>query len=83
MTTNNSAEAISKGDRVEWEYTHYLNRRSSMSVIKTGIVVRIIKRKKKFLSDWDANPRVLVLFDGNKCGSRVHIFKLKKVNHEQ
>jgi hypothetical protein len=39
------------GEVVLYKYTHHLNRRSTMEIIKEGIMVGIGSKKKMFLAD--------------------------------
>ncbi len=65
------------GDVVQWQYTHHLNSRSTTEIVKTGILIRIGKTKKKFLADSQKKIGI-VKFQGNKNPSRIIFHTLFK-----
>lgn len=62
---------MTQGDRIKWQYTHFLNSKQSIQRVKEGIFIRLVKPRKEFAADWTANKFAIVKFDGNKTESKV------------
>lgn len=69
------------GDKVIYQYTHHLNSKSTTEIVKKGLFVREVKRKKRFLADWEADPRCVVQLEGNKNPSIVRRSQLYPVDY--
>ena len=63
--------------KIEWQYTHHLNSRSSVEKIKTGIYFGKIKHTYKHWEKIGAEQMAIVHFDGNKRSSKVPYNELK------
>lgn len=61
---------IKIGDRVSYQYTHWLNSKSSTQIVKYGTLINIGRTKKRFMAEWTDQVGI-VLFDGNKTTSRI------------
>lgn len=59
---------IEEGDRVEYVYTHYLNRKSSTEIVKHGTVLKLHKNDTKALVKFDKNK--------NPCWKRLRVLTL-------
>lgn len=71
-------ETFFAGQRVRWQYTHYLNSRSSIEIAKDGTCIRQM-RDKKGLQRPIHTDIVLVHFDGNKTLSKVKLEELTPI----
>lgn len=60
-------KVLKEGDKIYWQYTHHLNSRSSIEIIRSGVFVRMIKGNKDYC---------LVKFKGNKGNSRIKYSEL-------
>jgi len=56
------------GDRAEWTYRHWLNRKSSTLISKRGTILRFFNKGN--------TKMVIIQFDNNKYPSRVPIDEL-------
>lgn len=68
---------MKKGDRVQWQYTHHLNSRSSVERIKVGTIIELTGDVKNVRHV--SGSRAKVLFDGNKHPSKVPIKDLQPI----
>jgi hypothetical protein len=66
-----------RGDKIKWQYNHFLNSKQHTLRVKQGVFIRVIKTKNKFLSDWTSTKKAIVKFDGNKGFSKVNITELQ------
>jgi hypothetical protein len=62
------------GDKVSWKYTHHLNSRATVEIVKTGVILEITGEKKNF--QYVSGTHAKVLFKGNKYPSKVPISEL-------
>ena len=58
-----------EGDKIKWQYTHWLNSISSTEIVKTGVFIEITGAIKK--TRYVSGTHAKVLFDGNKTPSIV------------
>lgn len=63
-----------KGDKVIYQYTHWLNSRSSTQIAKEAIFIRKVK-KPVYNSGLDT--RVVIQVKGNKTTSTVNISEIR------
>lgn len=64
----------SSGDRVEWWYTHHLNRRSKVRRVKYGWYDGLVNHRPGYRG----KQLACVWFDGNKWNSSVPYEELRK-----
>ena len=57
-----------KDDKIIYQYTHHLNRKSTIEIAKTGIFIRYVKRKNP---DYFNRKKVVVMLERNKNTSTV------------
>ena len=62
---------FAKGDKIEYQYTHHLNSRSTTEIVKDCVFIRWVKRKGKIPYDWEPNRKAVVQLKGNKNTSQV------------
>jgi hypothetical protein len=67
------------GDEILWQYTHHLNSRQTTQLVKEGVLLKIVDKKKKYLSDWPSKNAIVIL-KGNKNNSTVPFDSLRKKN---
>jgi len=70
------AEKFEKGDTIAYEYTHWLNKKSSTQIIKYGIFIRKIKSK----TGWSPNPKIAIMINGNKSESIVFMSQITLIS---
>ena len=67
------------GDKVEYSYNHHLNRKSTTTVTKTGIIKYFVGYGKDYNpNNLFGDDKALVHFKGNKNPTRIEIKKLTK-----
>jgi hypothetical protein len=66
-----------KGDRILYQFTHWMNSKSSTQRVKSGVFLRKVK-VSPFNTEW-GNPRVVIQIDENKNTS---IVRLSQIRHE-
>lgn len=66
-----------KGDKILYQYTHHLNSRSSVERVKEGVFIRKVKSKRHSPYDWQPNPKVVIMLDGNKNPSTVRLSEIR------
>ena len=52
--------------RIKWQYTHHLNKRSTIEIVKAGVYLGEIKHTYKHWQKRGAKQMACVQFDGNK-----------------
>jgi len=60
-----------KGDKIIYQYDHWLNSRSKTTITKTGVFIRFVKKRGSSPYEWQPNKRVVVQLDGNKNTSTI------------
>lgn len=70
-------EPFEKGDKVIYQYTHWLNGKSSTQIAKEATFIRKVKQPVYGAS---LNPKVVIQCKGNKTTSTVY---LSEIRHEQ
>jgi hypothetical protein len=63
---------MKSGQRIKYQYTHFLNTLSSTEIVKVGEYIGLIKHTARYRRDQLA----LVHFDGTKGTSKVPLHKL-------
>lgn len=61
---------MNTGDKIEYTYTHHINRKLSVQRTKTGVFIRLVKGKLKGNT---FTSKAVVKLDGNKNNSIVPI----------
>lgn len=69
-------DCLKSGDRVKWQYTHYLNSTATVERVKTGEYYGKIKHTARYKG---TKQLCCVMFDGNKSASIVPLEDLIKI----